>query len=343
MLSNVKETPSAARFARIIFFVNPKSTHVTIARKRMKEITALLPNASLLTIETSTSGPQATAKLIESCAGELGPRTLICIGAGDGTTNQIVQALLISAALPETARKSPILPLWGGNANDLACMLNGPSFRMRTSDLLKKGKIIPIHPLECTLVTKKKDKRVHIAACYAGFGTSAFVAKQLNLPTHRQSRLLRIPGGRILQEIMTVVGAIMEAPGFTVQDPDSVKVVYERLFSNGPRMAKVKRLPVQLTDEMFYLNTLEDKRLVSAIPRIIESTSKRLSQKFLGNYATFTTKEKSWAQFDGEALEIPAHTKVQVQLSGRPFYAFSAALQAPPQSKTIGPQHKPQK
>ncbi len=334
MPSNSKETSAASQFVRVIFFVNPKSTHVAAARRRISEIVSLLPDASFTTIETSPDGPKANIQLVEACAHKLGPHTLVCIGAGDGTTNQILQALLVGKGLSEQARKTPVLPLWGGNANDLACMLNGLSFRMRTSDLLGKGQVIPIHPLECTLVTDKKEETIRIAACYVGFGASGFAAQRLNLPAHRQSKLHAIPGGRILQELITVIGAIMEAPGFAVKDPDSVKIVYERLFSNGPRMGKVKRLPVQLTDEMFYLNTLEDKRLVSAIPRIIESTRKRLSQKFLGNFASFTTQQKSWAQFDGETQEIPAHTKVQIQLSSRPFYAFSTALHTPPGEHT---------
>jgi diacylglycerol kinase family enzyme len=315
-------------FTRVIVFFNPKSTHAATAKKRIDDIKQLLPKTPLEIIETAHGGPKANVQLVEQCADKLGPDTLLCIVAGDGTTNQIIQALLIGEGLSEKARRTPILPLWGGNANDLAYMLNGSSYRAKTADLLEKGKIVTIHPLECKLIGPKgTDTR--IAACYAGFGASGFAARQLNAAAHRQSKLHALPGGRIIQELITIVSAIMEAPGFTVKESGSAKIVYERLFSNGPRMGKVARLPVQLTDEMFYLNTLENKRLLSAIPRIVESTRKKMSENFLGNFASFTVAENSWAQFDGETLEIPAGTKVQVQLSTRPFYALSTELHTP--------------
>jgi len=323
LLRSITSVPDT--FDRVIIFFNPQSTHVLASKRRISDLKLLLPDIPVEVIETAPGGPKANVQLVEECSDRLGPKTLLCIAAGDGTTNQILQALIVGKGLSREARKTPVLPLWGGNANDLAYMLNGPSFRMKTADLLTHGKIIAIHPLECTLVIGKQTE-TRIAACYAGFGASGYAARQLNTAAHRQSKLHALPGGRILQEVITIISAIMEAPGFTVKESGSAKIVYERLFSNGPRMGKVSRLPVQLTDEMFYLNTLENKKLLSIIPRFIESTRKKVSENFMGNYASFTIAENSWAQFDGETQEIPAGTKVQIQLSPRPFYALSTEI-----------------
>jgi hypothetical protein len=79
---------------------------------------------------------------------------------------------------------------------------------------------------------------------------------------------------------------------------------------------------------MFYLNRFENKKLLSIIPRFIELTRKGVSQNLLRNYSSFTTQEESWAQFDGEPVKVPAHTKVQIQLSPRPFYVLTTELKS---------------
>jgi diacylglycerol kinase family enzyme len=319
----------APQFDRLLIFVNPKSTNTTAVQKRIKEVNTILADLPCTIIVAEGDNWSSNAKLLEHYVVELGPRSLLCIAAGDGTTNYIIETLLTAKNLPDTARQTVILPLWGGNANDLAHMLNGPAFRANLREIITRGHIVPIHPLECTMHSKSGKRINRIAACYASFGATAFAAQKLNDELHR-NRLARWPVGRFMQELITVVGAFIDAPTFSIKEQDTARVVYERTFSNGSRMAKITRLPVQLTDEVFYFNTFENKRLVSAIPRLIATGSKRLSAKFLSNFAYFTVQEKSWAQFDGEPVEIPAHTKVQVQLSKRPFYALSLTLVAAP-------------
>ncbi len=319
-----KVRTSAPQFDRLLIFANPKSTNTAVVRKRVEEVKAILAGLPLDTIEATGDNWSSSPKLIEKYASQLGPNTLLCIAAGDGTTNYIIESLITSRRLSDEARQTVILPLWGGNANDLAYMLNGPAFRANLRNIISKGRIVPIHPLECRM--KSDGKHItRIAACYASFGATAFAASKLNDEVHR-NRIARWPVGRFLQEFITVLGAFIDAPTFSIKEEDTARVVYERTFANGSRMAKITRLPVQLTDEVFYLNTLENKRLISAIPRLIATGSKRLSAKFLSNFAYFTIQEKSWAQFDGEPLEIPAHTRVQVQMSKRPFYALTLAL-----------------
>ena len=316
------------QFDRALVFFNPASTHTGAALRRIGELKDILGEHNVTTVETSPEGRTANASLLEKQGGILGESTLLCIAAGDGTTNQVIEALLTSPKLNSAVRKTPILPLWGGNANDLAHMLNGAAYRTHIKDILKHGRVVPIHPLQCKMSSKGKPAETRVAACYASFGATAIAAHRLNRPTHRQSRLQALPGGRILQEIITVVSAFMEAPAFSVKEAGDIKVVYEISFYNGSRMAKVERLPARLTDEMFYLNALKDKPILFLlpIPRFIEFTHKRIAQKFLRTNASFTTQEESWAQFDGEPVHIPPNTEIQMQLSPRPFYALSTTL-----------------
>ncbi len=315
----------ATRFKHCIVLFNPISTNAPATKQRIDKIGEIFSDSKVDILETSSEGPQANRALIEKHASKLGQQTLLCIAGGDGTTNQVIETLLTAEHLTEEQRQTPLLPLWGGNANDLAHMLNG-SNRTRLEDILNKGKIVPIHPLQCTMTSEDGTVIVRIAACYAGFGATAFAALQLNKPAHRKSKLHAMPGGRPLQEIITVTAALLEAPSFAVKESNDVQIVYERTFANGSRMAKLKHLPVELTDEMFYINTLENRRLFSAIPRLVELILKRVSGKFLRNHAHFTTQGTSWAHFDGEPQKVPARTDVDIQLSTRPFYALSTTF-----------------
>jgi hypothetical protein len=317
------------RFSSILVFVNPKSTHAIAARRRIKEVERVMPGTPIAVIETSADGRTGNEQLVQAHANKLGPDTLLCIAAGDGTTSQIIEALLTAKGLSGKARKTVILPLWGGNANDLAHMLNGPAYKARLHDILKKGEIVQIHPLQCDMTSAKQKTRTRLAACYASLGVSGFVAKQLIQPAYRQNILHKIPGGTTIVDILTVISSILGAPSFSIKEHGAIRSVYELSFHNGSRMAKIERLPAKLTDEMFYLNQFEHKKLVSVIPKFLEMTRRSVSQNLLRNYTSFTTQAESWAQFDGEPELLPAGTKVQVQLCARPFNALATTLKRP--------------
>ena len=322
-------SPAAAitdRFNSILVFVNPKSTHAAAARRRIAEIERLMPGTPMAVIETSADGHAGNEQLVRTHANKLGPQTLLCIAAGDGTVSQIIEAILMAKGLPGKARKTVILPLWGGNANDLAHMLNGPAYKAKLHDILQKGEIVQIHPLQCDMTSAKQKTHTRLAACYASLGVSGFVAKQLIQPSYRQNILHKIPGGTAIVDILTVISSILGAPSFSIKEHGNIRSVYELSFHNGSRMAKIERLPAKLTDEMFYLNQFEHKKLVSVIPKLMEMTRRGVSENLLRNYTSFTTQAESWAQFDGEPLLLPAGTKVQVQLCARPFNALATAI-----------------
>ncbi len=327
MSNHRASTPAASvQFSRFVILLNPASTHAKQVQKRIEELHKVCPDIPIDTIETSPQGAEATQKRLIAKRSLLGPHTLLCIGGGDGTAGTTIETLLRSPELHEALRSTPILPLWGGNANDLAHMLNGTAYRRRLRDIFARGQIVPIHPLECRLTYKDGRREVHNAICYASFGATAFVAKRLSRAEHRNHPLGKLPGGRFLLEFITAFSAMLDAPTFRVEERGQPRAVYERTFSNGSRFAKIYRMRVNLTDNMFYLHTLEDKRFVSLLPRMVELSQKRLAERFLHDRASFTVTEPTQAQFDGEYIEIPAGTKVYVQLSQQPFYALSTLL-----------------
>jgi diacylglycerol kinase family enzyme len=313
-------------FSKVVVLRNPVSTSARQGLRRIAELRRLFGDDRVVVIDTVAGGAMANRRLLRKHAKLLGPHTLLCIVAGDGTVGMVVETLVQDDKLPDIARNTPILPLWGGNANDLAHMLNGSASLARLRHILARGEVVAIHPLACRLQPRGGKPKVRIAACYASFGATAFAAAKLSEPRSRTHPIHRIPGARFLREFIIGFSAVMEAPVFRVKEEEKVKIVYERTFTTGSRFAKVERLPVKLTDETFFLSTLEDKRWVSALPRIFQATQKRLASRFTHDHADFTIEEKTLAQFDGEPAEIPAGTKVSVTMWEQPFYAVSTLL-----------------
>jgi phosphatidylglycerophosphate synthase/diacylglycerol kinase family enzyme len=316
----------AAEFKRFVIVQNPTSTDIATAKKHLAQLHKLFPQAEYHITETIPGDREANRKLFEQFADKLGPDTLVCIAAGDGTANLIIETLLISGNLPPQARHSPVLPLWGGNANDLAFMLNGKVTPAHLKDVFSSGRLVPIYPLECVMRLKHRGRQVRLAACYASFGASAYAAQRLNEPLHRRSWLHAIPGGRSLQELATVARAFAEALPFTITENGTARPVYERIFANGSRIARLETMPGRLTEGGFYRVTIENKQLSLVALRLFHLISKRWPHKSFSRPARFTTHEAIWAQFDGEAIHVPAETKVTIRLSREPFYALSTKL-----------------
>ena len=313
-------------FKRVVVLFNPASTHAVAAKRRIDELQRLVPKEDFVLIETSDKGREANSELLLSQASLLGPETLLCIAAGDGTINMAVEAL--ACCVEDEARQTILLPLWGGNANDVAHMLNGPAYRMPVASLLQKGKVVKIRPLGCTLTTPDGLSTERLAVGYISFGATALAARRLNEPPHRSSRLHKAPGGRVIQELMTVFQALLKAPSFRIDEGEGERLIYDRMFINGSRIAKMRPLPLRLTDQSYYETTTSDKRLGAAIVRFRELLRRPSIQK-APQTTRFTCLDDAWAQFDGETVKIPAGTEVTVRHSNSPLRAWSVKLDSP--------------
>ncbi len=311
---------------RFIIISNPASTNARTVERRIAELQAACPKAEIILVRTSPAGRAADRRILSKCSDKLGKGTLLCVAAGDGTINTVVEELMTDISLSKEARQTPVLPLWGGNANDLANMLNGPAYRARLQQILEQGRVIKVRPLKCHMIKCDGSSATHYASCYASFGASAFVAKVLARFVRRNSLFHKLPGGRFLQELAIVTKALMQAPTFAVRDDDKVRAIYERAFLKGSRFAKVGGVPQRLTDESFHAVTVKHKRFFSLMYRISEMVRRSRSPKFVKKHAKFTVLETAWAQFDGETVRVPAGTKVEISLSDQPLYALSLLL-----------------
>lgn len=313
-------------FEQFLVVKNPSSTNAKLAARCIAELRRLFPVIPLETITLTAQDHEMPYRFLEQYADKLGPSTLVCIAGGDGTAKAVVEALLMSGNLPSEARLSVVLPLWGGNANDLATMINGFGSPGKMKDIFGKGKLMPIYPLECIMRMQRKGRMVRLAACYISFGALANLSRRLNEPPHRKSWLHLIPGGRHLQELATTFGALVESPTFFVTEHGTKQPTFEKLFANGSRIGRLQALPGQLNDNTFYQVDLETKNPIRVLGRLLEYATGRTPHHKLQRPTRFITHTGTWAQFDGEALFVPERTKVTIKLAREPFYTLSTKL-----------------
>ncbi len=323
----------ALEFERVFVLFNPASTGAKRSQQRIAELKKLYPG-KVNVVKTSPKGRAGNQAIMRKLSAKLNQRTLLGVAAGDGTVGLIIEALTATGRLelPTAARQAPVLPLWGGNANDLAYMLNGTPGRLAA--VLGKADIIPIYPLRCAVTTPAGVTSCYSAACYIAFGVSGRMAHTLNGKTYRKNAAGKGTARKIIHELRSVTRTFRRAKrfGYTVNGREHR--VYELLFANGSRMAKVDRLPISLVEPYFYTDHLKHSSFVGvirklfAIARSRHAKSERRAARLHTKW-TFTLHNQVWAQFDGEPRHIPAGSTIVIERHSRPFHAVASALRQP--------------
>ncbi|HEX8763386.1 MAG TPA: diacylglycerol kinase family protein [Candidatus Saccharimonadales bacterium] len=311
-------------FDYLITLRNPHSTHTITAKNRIEQIKHTLHVKEVIDLELHAGEGKTTDVLLDSCRNKLGPRTLLCIAGGDGTVNSVLKYLMTEKT-SKTVQQTVLLPLWGGNANDLAHMLNGAAYKTAMADVLDKGQRVAIRPLCCELTALSGERTTYIASSYIGFGASAMAARRFNTLLHRNSKWHKVPGGRTIRETFTVLEAFVRISAFHITENGKTTGIYERIYINGSRIAKVRPLPLKLTDDAFYRLTIKEKRL-RAVVMYLRELFRRPEAEQASQEVSFVCEDRAWGQADGETFRVSAGTKVRIYRRKTPFYALSTRL-----------------
>lgn len=309
------------RFHHVVSVENSRSTQASSSQRYGLAVRQACPEADFSAIPF---GDSLASELAQTLAND----SLVCISGGDGTVSGVVQTLLEAPQLSAEQRTTPVLPLWCGNANDIAHMLNGRASAAKCKTIVERGNVVPIYPLCCELLAPNGEQTVRLALGYISLGVSAQTAKRLNEPSFRTNPLHAVPGVKPISEIMLLLRAMQSSPSFTVEQNGAQKVVYDWIIGKGPRMAKNVKLPVQLTDRAFYESVVR-KSVPEVVTRLGGMAWGLLEPTNNTEPIMFTTQQPVWAQFDGEPLQLTAGTKVTVSLNPEPFYALSTTLPEP--------------
>ena len=251
--------------------------------------------------------------------------TLVCIGGGDGTVSFVANELLRVAQEHSASLQAVLLPLWGGNANDLAIMLNGLIVTGSIKDVCIESEPVNVHPLFVSLELPGESQTIRYAMSYASFGVTAHATWAMEGSSHdRESTKLSWPGVRFVAEVRDVLGAVVQAPSFDIEHDDGREEVYERIFSNGSRVAKLNGLPVALNEQK-YFEAISDKKHIHFVWYSIKS--------FWRNHGTvrseptsFTIHHTTKAQIDGEVIDVLPGTRVTVGVHSEAVRMLSRRL-----------------
>ena len=324
--ARIHKAIAEAMFDRYVVLYNPASSEAHRSEERIATLRRLQPNGDFHILRTVPGGKEPNEQLIREHASLLGPKTLLCIAAGDGTVSLVLQTLLHDKQLPAYARRTPILPLWCGNANDLAYMLNGNYSRRRLRHILLRGQVMAIKSLECRLTSPDGSTQTFTAACYASFGATAYATQELERAIPRGSPTRRFAASRFGQEFFAALLALAKSPTFTVVEHGRRHSLYERTYLNGSRFAKIFGIPLKLTDEKFHRNSVEQKHPLKLLLAILGLMNRREVSRRAITHDHFEVIDEVWAQFDGDAVRLTAGTKITIGISSKPFYALSVRL-----------------
>jgi hypothetical protein len=309
-------------FRRCVVVVNPVSSNYDRGQRLIRQLAELFPDNQLEIIEMRHSDYERPSWLITRLNAALDAKTLLAIAGGDGTNNLIIDTLLRSTAISKAAYNVAILPLWAGNANDLAHMANGnPPDSIES--ILKKAVVVPVYPLAVS-TTRASKTSTHLAVCYVSLGASAYVSARMSRPGYRTRRVYRVPGGRRLSEMASVFRALIGAPTFESSMEGTRQRIYDLVMINGSRIAKVNRTPVKLTDENFY-EILVARKHPLFIPYVVQ-INHRISVERRTKRQSLIINETTWAQIDGEPLRIPGDTDIIVEPYQHSFNLLSTKL-----------------
>jgi diacylglycerol kinase family enzyme len=310
---------------KCVVIINPASTNRQRALRLAKKLEVYFQAESIERLQIVPGEADKTHALIVKLSERLDEKTLVCVAGGDGTVSLIINILLQESKIPAKAKKAVILPLWGGNANDLASMINGSVYKINLERILKKGRVVAVHPLEVSM--KGEQSETKLAINYVSFGATAYAAKRVNQIDYQRKRLYRTPGIQLLAEAASAMRSIQQSKSFMVDIDGKSARLYDLILINGSRIAKVYRAPNRLTEKTFFELIIRRKHpvLLPYFARILKALA---LERNLKTEHRLVVHEPTWAQIDGEVIKLPARTDIKVALSAAPFYLLSTKLKA---------------
>ncbi|HVC36276.1 MAG TPA: diacylglycerol kinase family protein [Candidatus Dormibacteraeota bacterium] len=305
--------------------VNPYSTNSRRGLKRLHQFRESAP-FEVSQLETSRLGLEANKALVRLA---LEQSDLVIVVAGDGTFNTVVRTL-VELKQDDDLRRKPILSLGGGNAEDGHKAKHTSLHRRHPDRVLEDGRIVEIFPIICRVTSEGKTAEKYPAAFYASLGATALASsyKYLNNPKHRDSLFGQSKVGRTFSEPIIAVRALLASPLNEIIRDGKTEYFYENIFANSHIMAKYLKLQTPLTERGLQRVTIRQKTLREIMPAfgllIANHPKTTIGEMMLANESyNFVTTHPLWAQFDGEATELPADSQVSIFADQQPIYVVT--------------------
>ena len=314
-----------SRFKNCTVILNQASSGYRASKKQVTELETYFAKETFTVFTITKQDFEDTTRLIAQLS-TLSSRSLLAIAGGDGTVSGIINLLILNEQLPRAAAQVTVLPLWGGNANDLAGIANG-NRRENLSHIIEQGVSSAVYPLTINIREDVPNKNENIiAVCYASFGALAFTAHRLDtskiLKRIRRFKHLVLP-----TEIILGTTSLFLSSKFSLQFSNSKpRQLFDLTYLNGPRISKVYRARVALQKKEHLEMSVAYKHpiLLGHIAKLIVDWAHPKRQS-LRDFIIFSD---TWMQSDGEVREIHAPAEVKIRHSQKPVHILAVNLPA---------------
>lgn len=297
---------------RLVVLYNPASTCADRTQKIIARLEKLFPG-KVAVLQTKKTTAERTRQLNK----RLQAGDLVLVGGGDGTINQTICCLGKHIALP-------LLPLPGGNANDLAEMLYGAK-APDVPYILEHGRTKEIYPLKCLIEPEGAGSAAtHLAACYVSFGSTALAAAYINQASLRSRYNPHLPGSNFLRGIDVFIHTWRRAQPFSLEYHHNRRTVLDIVIGNGSRMARNWRFPSRIAQQDMFVTFFTDKKPLRVAKNIVQL----LRGTFPGEHirdgeVIFRILSPSRGQADGEPFAVTTPCTVRVSHAPQPVRIVS--------------------
>lgn len=315
------------QFDRVVVLANPACTQVDRAHSLLSTLKASEFVGDRRIHVTTEPDPSATKdKLAET----IREGDVVVVAGGDKTVGDAAEVLL--------ERKIPLLPIWAGNANDTARMLNGKPRRHGLLEIIQHGNVVPLYPIQRQTLLPDGSSRTQTAVNYVGLGLSGLISGRVNEPGYRNSDSYHRAGYRRRKENMIGVSSALSRPEFELAwRPETPERFCERGDSDvlldlsvaaGDRMGKRGGvIPVQLAERRLFVASIESgwAHMAIGIGRMAlrQTAGQHLEP---GEVLSFQLSTEGWSHTDGDAERLPATTIERIWQSPVPYLALSTQI-----------------
>lgn len=246
---------------------------------------------------------------------KLPPSALIVVIGGDGTNSLVVSTLLHNTKTIE--QSVTVLPLKGGNASDIAHMLHGSAAANLTT-ILRDGVRKEAYAL--SLDQDGQPRRFVLA--YVSFGASAQVMQYLDGLSRRHSLIKKHPWLLRPTEILISMFGLNAAKRFTATINGTDSKLYDILFVNGSQVAKYYKTHAKLTN-IGYLQLKVPYKHPVLFWHLLRLGQHYRKKSTTTSAQTISFNKKTYGQIDGDAIDLPAGSKVTIAKEVLPYYVLA--------------------
>jgi len=301
---------------RALVVLNEHSSNVARMRRQIAELQ--LPVEVIRTERDMTR----TQEALYATARE--GDAILCAG-GDGTTNHIAGMLLSPEGQARKLHLLPFVPLRGGNANDIAMMING---RKSAAQILQSGKRVDLYPLEVRVGGRNAYTR--FALGYFSIGGTAEVSLRYEALKQSATPLKRATGVQLAKEVIaTWVALSRNEPFELLLEGGEPENVTSYLLARGDRLAKLGRPHARLHEIGYETITTYPTGLNGTLVTLMRLQRSRLpGARDATERFTVRSKDKSPLpmQFDGEYAQIASGSNFTVSVSRTAYRTISTRL-----------------